>query len=274
MAREADITPDDDDGRWLTYSELAKARSISKESAERLVRRHRWRRQTDNHGLTKVFVPASWADTSPDWMDAPSNGRPNGVAHHLNGAADSRPDGPPDTPSDISPDVLTIAAALEAAFSAVREGHAGEVSALRERITQAEQAHATEVAVLRETMTVLEAKAAILEQARASAEARADRAEAALIQERSRADASQASLDEAHTLRQQAREAQQQAEAAAQAALQAADALREAEMARRWMGRLAAAWEWAGRGAPIAIGLARTGCAMRDAIGRVRKLKP
>ena len=162
-----------------------------------------------------------------------------------------------------------MAAAIEAALSAVRESHAGEVSALRERITQAEQAHATEVAVLRETMTVLEAKAAILEQARASAEARADRAAAALTEERSRADAFRVSLDEAHALRQQAREAQQ-AEAAAQVALQAADALRQAEVVRRWKGRLAGAWQRARRGAPTAIGLARTGYAVRDAIGRVR----
>ena len=71
-------------------------------------------------------------------------------------------------------------------------------------------------------------------------------------------------------MRQQAREAQQQAEAAAQAALHAADALRQAEVVRRWKGRLAGAWQRARRGAPTAIGLARTGYAVREAIGRVR----
>ena len=38
-----DITPGE--GRWLTYRQIADLRGISKASAERLVRRHRWRRQ-------------------------------------------------------------------------------------------------------------------------------------------------------------------------------------------------------------------------------------
>jgi hypothetical protein len=34
------------DGRWLSYAELADVRRISKESAVRLMMRHRWRRQS------------------------------------------------------------------------------------------------------------------------------------------------------------------------------------------------------------------------------------
>src|SRR5579859_7173262 len=45
------------DGRWLTYAELAEIRGIGKPSAERLVRRHKWRRQTDNRGNVRVLVP-------------------------------------------------------------------------------------------------------------------------------------------------------------------------------------------------------------------------
>src|SRR3954453_13921064 len=46
------------DGRWMTYEELAAERGISEASARRLVRRHKtWRRQADNRGIVRVFVP-------------------------------------------------------------------------------------------------------------------------------------------------------------------------------------------------------------------------
>ena len=44
-------------GRWLTYRQIADLRRISKASAERLVRRHKWRRQEDNEGVTRALVP-------------------------------------------------------------------------------------------------------------------------------------------------------------------------------------------------------------------------
>jgi hypothetical protein len=51
-------SPADTDGdRWMTLVELAEARGISKASAARLVRRHRWRRQTDN--TRRVRAPGS-----------------------------------------------------------------------------------------------------------------------------------------------------------------------------------------------------------------------
>ena len=46
-----------DDSRWMTFAELAKARGISRVSAERLVRRHKWRRQPGNDGRVLVLVP-------------------------------------------------------------------------------------------------------------------------------------------------------------------------------------------------------------------------
>ena len=45
------------DGRWMTYTELARVRGISKSSAERLVFRNHWRRQRGNNGVTRALVP-------------------------------------------------------------------------------------------------------------------------------------------------------------------------------------------------------------------------
>jgi hypothetical protein len=48
----------EDTDRWMTYPELAAARGISRASAARLVRRRKWRRQTDNQGAVRILVPA------------------------------------------------------------------------------------------------------------------------------------------------------------------------------------------------------------------------
>lgn len=46
------------DGEWLTHAELAERRRISKASASRMVRRHKWQRRTDNlSGTVRIFVP-------------------------------------------------------------------------------------------------------------------------------------------------------------------------------------------------------------------------
>jgi hypothetical protein len=42
--------------RRMTYAELANVRGISAASAERLVRRRRWPRQTGNDGIVRVLV--------------------------------------------------------------------------------------------------------------------------------------------------------------------------------------------------------------------------
>ena len=48
------------DGRWLTYREIAQARNIDVQSATKLARRQRWRRQPGNRGMVQVFVPFDW----------------------------------------------------------------------------------------------------------------------------------------------------------------------------------------------------------------------
>jgi hypothetical protein len=48
--------------RWLSYSQIAELRGISRTSAERIVRRAKWRRQVDNQGVTRAAVPLAYAD--------------------------------------------------------------------------------------------------------------------------------------------------------------------------------------------------------------------
>jgi hypothetical protein len=50
-----------DGARRMTYAELAAVRGISALSAERLVRRRRWPRQTGNDGVVRVLVPLTEA---------------------------------------------------------------------------------------------------------------------------------------------------------------------------------------------------------------------
>ena len=53
---DSGTTPED--GRWLTYAELAELRGITRKAAIRLTQRHQWRRQPGNDGATRVFVPS------------------------------------------------------------------------------------------------------------------------------------------------------------------------------------------------------------------------
>lgn len=53
-------------GQWLSISELAETRQITKASARRLVHRRQWRRQKDNHGVVRHFVPRGEADPRQD----------------------------------------------------------------------------------------------------------------------------------------------------------------------------------------------------------------
>ena len=66
--------PDDSDPdvRWLSYSQIAAIRNISRPSAERMVRKHRWRRTVNNHGITVAAVPVAYAE--PERID-PMNGQ-------------------------------------------------------------------------------------------------------------------------------------------------------------------------------------------------------
>jgi hypothetical protein len=53
---------DREDGRWVSYVQLARARAISKESAIRLARRERWRKMPGNEAdkTVRVLVPETW----------------------------------------------------------------------------------------------------------------------------------------------------------------------------------------------------------------------
>ena len=131
---------DNDAGRWMTFTELSEVRGISRASASKLVRRRKWRRQTDNHGTVRILVP-------PDAAASPSDGPTVSLP-------DSSKDRPSDSPSDTSRAISTLEAAiavlqeqLERANSRAetaetradraeqgREGERARADALRDRI--------------------------------------------------------------------------------------------------------------------------------------------
>jgi len=53
------------DSRWMSYAELADVRRITPASAIKLVVRRGWRRQKDNHGVTRALVPPEWSVPAP-----------------------------------------------------------------------------------------------------------------------------------------------------------------------------------------------------------------
>ena len=73
--QSADRSMDQDDGRWLTYPELAAARGIDKPSAIRLATRKKWRRQRDNRRVVRVLVPPEWLAPRYQSMDLPMEQR-------------------------------------------------------------------------------------------------------------------------------------------------------------------------------------------------------
>jgi hypothetical protein len=58
-----------DDARWMTFAELAAARGISRASASRLVRRRKWRRQSDNQGNVRILVPPEDSELADSPLD-------------------------------------------------------------------------------------------------------------------------------------------------------------------------------------------------------------
>jgi hypothetical protein len=64
-----------EDGRWLTYDELAEARGIDRQSARRMANRSHWRRQKDNSGIVRVCVPLAHAARRDRKRDMPA-GKP------------------------------------------------------------------------------------------------------------------------------------------------------------------------------------------------------
>jgi chromosome segregation ATPase len=221
-----------DDGRWLTYDELAQIRGISRPSAERLVLRNRWRRQRDNQRVVRILVPLDrLSDDTSDHASA-------------------------DTSADVSSDVSGAIGAFEAALEAIKSAHAGEISALRERAETAERR--AEAADTDRRAAQVRADQAMRD--RDAERQRADRSEQGREGERARADALRDRMDilqaqltavEAEgaasdvavaELTAELRDARRQAEEE----VQAAETRREAEAAaRRSLGlvaRLRAAW--------------------------------
>jgi hypothetical protein len=105
--QSTDQSMDQDDGRWLTYPELAAARGIDKASAIRLATRKHWRRQRDNRRVVRVLVPPEWLSPRYQSMDQSS-----------------------DDDMDRSSDRDGFGAAL----ATVEAAHAGEVAALHGQI--------------------------------------------------------------------------------------------------------------------------------------------
>jgi hypothetical protein len=144
-----------DDGRWLTYRELAQARGIDVPSAVKLSRRQRWRRQAGNRNTVRIFVPLDWlsGDNDPETRDETRDA--------------TRAD-----PGTRETDPGTYPAAFETALKAIEAAHASEVAALREQIVAAETARASmQGMVERFAGAVRDAEdAARIERARSTAE--------------------------------------------------------------------------------------------------------
>jgi hypothetical protein len=113
---------DDEEGRWLTYEELAALRGTSRRAAVMLVRRHRWRRQKDNEGHTRALVPPTWAQPADEHGGAESSGNSSGHGDHYAGRA---------------------LETLERALVALQDAHARELGTLR-------SAHEAAIADLRD----------------------------------------------------------------------------------------------------------------------------
>jgi hypothetical protein len=114
------------DHRWLSYSQLAETRAISRTSAIRLVRKHRWPRRTNNAGVVTVAVPVAFAVSD---RKAPG---------------DAPGDGPNDRPGALT----VLAAALEALRTELARAHtradAAETAAKEARAEAQETAQAAE----------------------------------------------------------------------------------------------------------------------------------
>jgi chromosome segregation ATPase len=209
--QSGDQSMDRDDGRWLTYPELAAVRGIDKPSAIRLATRKKWRRQRDNHRVVRVLVPSEWLSPRYQSMDRPIEQSRDRVTGR---SMEQR-----DWDMDQSSNRTDFAAAL----AAIEAAHAGEVAALHGQIAGLKSAVDTATASLAEANA-----------GRAQAEERASRA-VELV----------ANLEaDGRTKDLQLAEAEQ----AARIALGTVEALRQAVEARKARGRLRRAWDgWRGR---------------------------
>jgi chromosome segregation ATPase len=154
-----DTDNDSSDGTWMTYAELAAARGIDRQSAARLTFRRHWRRQKDNHGTVRAFVPIGWQDKSHD----------------------ASPDTSQDDTHDASRDISRVINALESA-----------VDTLSDQLANTEKrANRAEIRVDEATN-----RAILAEQAIAGERIRAEASESKADTLRDRFDTAQAALDD------------------------------------------------------------------------------
>jgi chromosome segregation ATPase len=236
--QSGDGSMDRDDGRWLTYPELATVRGIDKPSAIRLATRKKWRRQRDNHRVVRVLVPPEWLSPRYQSMDRPMEQSRDRSADR---SMEQR-NWDMDQSSDRAAGLSAVLAAMEAA-------HAGEVAALHGQIAglktladtatgqladanaarvaaqeRAERADA-EITTLRDVVDGLRSTLARAESRAVSAEQRATQAEAEVSQQRIAAEQARAEAEEARRAA-EVRIAGLETEASAQVAQAKGDAIR------------------------------------------------
>lgn len=217
-----------EDGRWITYSQLARIRGIGRESAVKLVQRERWRKLAgnDRDRTVRVLVPLEWLRPARQELHGTL---PEAIGEAL-----------PEAIPEVSPQISAFQIAVEALK--------GENSALRDQVElERDRADRAELEIGRQTERVARTEEQ-RDQAVADLRAersRAERAEAGREGERSRADALRDRLGATEDELRQARAAADQVRQHATEAEDAVAALRQAEEERKARGRwarLRAAW--------------------------------
>jgi predicted RNase H-like nuclease (RuvC/YqgF family) len=205
----SDITLAVGDGaRRMTYAELGAVRGISALSAERLVRRHKWPRQTGNDGVVRVLVPLTEARTVGGNHGVSRPGRPpltsapdiRGVIREvIREMSDSAPpDVRGDIREDVRADIRKDIRALKSANSALRETittHEASIADLRERLDAAERGSATDPMTAIGMQTLSQAVEMLRQDVERERD-RADRAEQQVEEGSKRNDELQATLGE------------------------------------------------------------------------------
>ena len=114
MDAAMDTGTDTEDGRWMTYAELAVARRIDKQSAVKLAFRRRWRRQRDNRRIVRVLVPGD--ATEPQQASRDRSMDASNDASNDASVATSRDDF-----RDVSLDLSMVITRFEASLVLLRE---------------------------------------------------------------------------------------------------------------------------------------------------------
>jgi chromosome segregation ATPase len=108
-----------EDGRWMTFTELADFRGIDRQSARRLASRQKWRRQKDNQGIVRVYVPLT-------------------LVERRAASADMSADVSADTSADMPGAISTLESATADMSRAINTLEVA-ISALREQLDQSNQ---------------------------------------------------------------------------------------------------------------------------------------